>query len=125
MPQIYQTQVLMKRPVFRRPLSYPSHFRVPCFFFPCNIRDVVSLAKWLDRKYSMMISWTNYDPCKRHGQPLVFDHVDRGYYYDPNKRRVNLTNVNPSGKDWLDNAEFYVYLLHELAHDFLRWDEPY
>ena len=106
-------------------IDWPNHYGQPSAPH-LAIATVDQLADWLEAKYQLMYAWTSYNPSQHHhGAPLVFRHVNDGYYYDPNGRRVNLMDRNQQGQNWLSTAEFFEYLLHELVHDFTRFDEQY
>jgi hypothetical protein len=105
-------------------IDWPNHYGQPSAPH-LAIATVDQLADWLAAKFQLMCAWTTYDPSQHHGAPLVFRHDNDGYYYDPNSRRVNLMEKNQQGQNWLSTDEFFEYLLHELVHDFTRFDEQY
>jgi hypothetical protein len=99
---------------------------VPPTWEPFGISTIEAFADWLDAKYHLMIAWTGYDPTLRHGRVLIFEKFKGDdYIYDPNTRRANLATINSRGQTWFGTLEFFAYCLHEMAHDFMRFDEEY
>jgi hypothetical protein len=105
-------------------IDWPNHYGQPTAPH-LAIASVDQLADWLEAKYQLMCAWTAFDPSQHHAATLAFRHGNDGYYYDPNDRHVNLMETNQQGHNWLADDEFFKYLLHELAHDFIRFDEQY
>src|SRR5437660_95214 len=104
-------------------VNFPAGEPIPTWE-PFAITDVRAFSEWLNAMYLQMLTWTGYDPCEFHkNQPLVFERFrNNDPIYDPNTRKANLPAVNSNGEPWFDTLEFFVYCLHELAHDFTRWD---